>query len=416
MSNCIGIRREDKSVWERRVAIVPEAARDLKEKYSLEVVVQPSPIRAFGEDEFLAAGAEVSEDLSACSSHLRGQGDAQGGLPRRARRTSSSRTSTKGQPYNMPMLRRLMDLGCNLVDYEKVTDERGKRLIFFGRHAGLAGMIDTLWALGQASRSGKVSPIRSRTCAAPTSTTTSAEAEEAIRDVGDRIRDEGLPPSVVPLIVGVAGYGNVSGGAQEILDLLPVVEIDRRASGNGGGCGRLPRGCDVQDRLPRGATPSSRWTPAPLRAPGVLLTTLSCTAVVFSEYLPYLTVMVNCIYWEPRYPRLVTKDYLRALWWRGTPRLRVIGDISVDIEGAVEVTSRTTDIDNPVYVYDPLTGYTRDGVRGPRPGDHWRWTSCPASCREIPPYTSAACWSTSSRRSRPPISPHRLRSCGCRTS
>ncbi len=55
----------------------------------------------------------------------------------------------KGQPYNMPMLQRMLDLGCNLIDYEKVSDEKGRRLIFFGRHAGIAGMIETLWPLGQ---------------------------------------------------------------------------------------------------------------------------------------------------------------------------------------------------------------------------------------------------------------------------
>mgnify|MGYP002066313573 CR=1 FL=1 len=55
----------------------------------------------------------------------------------------------KGQPYNMAMLGRLMSLGCSLVDYERIVDEGGRRLVFFGRFAGLAGMIDTLWALGK---------------------------------------------------------------------------------------------------------------------------------------------------------------------------------------------------------------------------------------------------------------------------
>ncbi len=49
----------------------------------------------------------------------------------------------------MPMLKRLMELDCTLIDYEKVVDEMGKRLIFFGRYAGLAGMINSLWSLGQ---------------------------------------------------------------------------------------------------------------------------------------------------------------------------------------------------------------------------------------------------------------------------
>ena len=50
--------------------------------------------------------------------------------------------------FGMPMLRRLMELGCTLIDYERVTDDANRRLIFFGVHAGHAGMIETLRALG----------------------------------------------------------------------------------------------------------------------------------------------------------------------------------------------------------------------------------------------------------------------------
>ena len=35
---------------------------------------------------------------------------------------------------------------------------------------------------------------------------------------------------------------------------------------------------------------------------------------VFERYLPHLTALVNCIYWDPRYSRLVTKEWLRATW------------------------------------------------------------------------------------------------------
>ncbi len=59
---------------------------------------------------------------------------------------------TKGQPNNMPLLRRILATQCTLIDYERIVDRFGKRLIFFGRHAGYAGMIDALWALGQRMR------------------------------------------------------------------------------------------------------------------------------------------------------------------------------------------------------------------------------------------------------------------------
>ena len=55
----------------------------------------------------------------------------------------------KGQAYNMPLLRQLMKLKCQLIDYERIADAHNRRLIAFGKYAGLAGMVDTLAALGQ---------------------------------------------------------------------------------------------------------------------------------------------------------------------------------------------------------------------------------------------------------------------------
>lgn len=69
----------------------------------------------------------------------------------------------------------------------------------------------------------------------------------------------------------------------------------------------------------------------------------------FEKYLPHLSVLVNCIYWDKRYPRLVTKDYLKKSWKKS---LRVIGDISCDVEGSIEATVKCTDSGNPVFIYD----------------------------------------------------------------
>ncbi len=88
---------------------------------------------------------------------------------------------------------------------------------------------------------------------------------------------------------------------------------------------------------------------------------------MFARYVPFLTVLVNCVYWEAKYPRLVTKAFVRRHFVEDTPRLRVIGDISADIEGAVECDTHTTEADDPVYVYDPATGETADGVAGAGP-------------------------------------------------
>ena len=357
----VGIRREDKSIWERRVPLVPEDVRRLIAEHGIQVIVQPSDIRVFKDEEYAAVGARVQEDLSPCDvifavkevpPHLL--------LPGKTYVYFAH--VIKGQPYNMPMLKRLLDLGCVLIDYEKITDEKGRRLIFFGRHAGWAGMLDTLWALGKRLEwEGIPTPFASIGQAHTYPNLESAR--RAVREVGERIRREGLPADLAPLVVGFAGYGNVSRGAQEIFDLLPVQEVapeDLATLFEGEPDPHTlykvvfkeehmvepidPKGSfDLQDYYSHPEKYRSR----------------------FASHVPYLTVLVNGIYWEAKYPRLVTKDYLRELFGGPTrPRLRVIGDISCDIEGAIECTVKCTEPGDPVYVYNPLTGEVIDGYEG----------------------------------------------------
>ena len=88
----------------------------------------------------------------------------------------------------------------------------------------------------------------------------------------------------------------------------------------------------------------------------------------FGSYLPYLDAVVNCIYWEQRYPRLITKKWARETWSSNSPpRLKVIGDISCDTEGAIELTVKPMSPGNPCFVYEPLTGNVIDGIAGNGP-------------------------------------------------
>ena len=144
----IGIRREDKNEWERRAPLTPDHVAELVEQRELGISVEPASLRVFPAKDYRAAGARIDETLTDCRVVLGIKEIAIERLEAHKTYLYFSHT-TKGQQYNMPMLSRLLELGCTLIDYERVLDERGRRLIFFGRYAGLAGMIDTLWALGR---------------------------------------------------------------------------------------------------------------------------------------------------------------------------------------------------------------------------------------------------------------------------
>jgi alpha-aminoadipic semialdehyde synthase len=71
---------------------------------------------------------------------------------------------------------------------------------------------------------------------------------------------------------------------------------------------------------------------------------------------------MNCIYWDSRYPRLVTKEFVKENY--KNMKLQVIGDISIDINGAIEFTEKSTSPDSPTFVYNPKTDSIKDGVKG----------------------------------------------------
>ncbi|MGQ9490030.1 MAG: bifunctional lysine ketoglutarate reductase /saccharopine dehydrogenase family protein [Anaerolineae bacterium] len=360
MQRCIGVRREDKSHWERRVPITPIAVRTLAEQ-GIQVFVQPSLTRAYRDEEFAAAGALVQEDISACPVVF-GVKEIPPAFFRPGGAYVFFAHVIKGQPHNMPMLRRMLELGCTLIDYEKVTDEHGRRLIFFGRHAGLAGTIETLWALGKRlAWRGIETPFARLHHAREYHDL--AEAQAAVAEVGEAIRADGLPASIAPLTVGVTGYGNVARGAWEILNLLPVQVVEP------GDLAAITVRSDAARDLIYGVTfrEEHMVTPRDGLQPFDCQRYYDCPdnfRPIFERFLPHLTVMINGIYWDARYPRLVTKEGLRRLAETGPLRLQVIGDISCDIEGSVEITVKTTDPGQPVFVYDPLTGNVQDGYEG----------------------------------------------------
>lgn len=360
----IGIRREDKNEWERRVPLIPADLAQLQSVAGLRFVIQPSPIRIYRDEEYRAAGIAVSEDLTTAPLILAVK-EVPTELLTKSKVYVYFAHVAKGQAYNMPMLRRLLELGCSLVDYEKIADEQNRRLIFFGRHAGYAGMVETLWCLGQRLRATHLqTPFAQVKHAYEYPDLESAKGH--LSGLGKQILRTGLPPGLRPLVIGFSGYGNVSRGAQEVLDCLNVREISASELPTEAGT-KSEWGEILKVVFKEGDMVRPRDSALPFDLQDYYKNPdryRSC----FEEHLPHLDVLVNAIYWEERYPRLVTREWARRTYMSGSKaRLKVIGDISCDIQGSIELTLKVTKPDNPCYVYDPATDTVHDGVSGNGP-------------------------------------------------
>ena len=368
MRNCIGIRRENKYLTEKRAPLSPYQVMKLINLHGLHVVVEPSDTRIFSNDEYEKVGAEISEDLSNCNIVFGIKEIPVESLEEKMAYCFFSHT-IKGQPYNMPMLKKILDQNCTLLDYELVTDQRDKRVIFFGNFAGYAGIINSMWALGKRLQTeGVHTPFANlqQTCRYESLD----EAKRAVGEVAERIKRDGLPDSMVPFVCGFTGYGQVSKGAQDMYELLPSQTLTPE---------ELPEFFEKGD--------FSRYTvykvvfkeehmfaPKPYQGREKRFNLREYFSNperyfgTFHNYVPYLTMVINGIYWTPKCPKLITKEYLKEFYQQSeNVRLKVIGDISCDIDGSIEMTVKATSSDNPVYVFDPETETVQDGFEGRGP-------------------------------------------------
>jgi len=360
MSNFIGIRNEDKYELERRAPLTPKHVARLVRQKKLDIVVQTSEKRIFSDEEYIQAGAKIAKDLKKCSV-IFGVKEMPESFFEPEKTYVFFAHVVKGQSYNMAMLRRMMELKCNLIEYEKVVDEQGKRLIFFGRYAGMAGMINTLWALGlRLKESGYSSKLVKLKQAHHYHSLD--DARDDVSAIGQLIAENGIPHELRPFVVGFTGYGNVSQGAQEIIGLLPVKEISPSKLLELHRRKKLPdniiykvifKESDLFEHIDGEAFDLQDYYANPLKYQSK-----------FEKYIPHLSVLINCVYWDKRYPRLLTKQYLRKLYDKGKPRLTVIGDISCDVEGSIECTLKPTKIEDPIFVYNPETEQITMGHKG----------------------------------------------------
>lgn len=362
MNNKIVIRREDKNPWERRSPLIPTHVRELIHEHAIDIFVQSSPNRIFADEDFSREGAEVVDSL-AKGSVIFAVKEIPSHLFEHHKVYLFFSHTIKGQPANMPMLKKMVELECTLIDYECILDENGQRLVFFGHQAGQAGMIDTLWTLGQRwNVLGVPNPFSSIRPAFEYPSLVAAKEE--ISKVGWAIKNRGLDPNQAPLVCGFAGYGHVSKGAQDIFSLLPADELSPGQIKELFETGRF-----VSNRLYKVVFKEEHMVESIGKKRHFDLQDYydhpERYRSVFHNYLSSLTLLVNCIYWTPQYPRLVTRKSLERLWTEeGSPRLQVIGDISCDVEGAIECTIKATSQAQPVFVFDPLEGKAVDGCQG----------------------------------------------------
>eukprot|EP00934_Nitzschia_sp_Nitz4_P007213 Nitzschia sp. Nitz4//scaffold5_size260463//155252//158658//NITZ4_000992-RA/size260463-augustus-gene-0.35-mRNA-1//-1//CDS//3329555370//7203//frame0 len=358
----VGILRENYNKWERRVPLCPEHVRDfLSRNPGSSVIVQPSQNRIFSCQEYENAGAIIQDDLSDADLIL--------GVKRPKQISDLPPDKTymffshviKGQPENMALLRACIDRHVQLMDYECIVESSKpgalastKRLIAFGKYAGYAGMVDTFPALGRRLlMKGWTTPFL--TCPPAIHHFDMTEVRQSVSLLGERLLADGLPDDMEPLVFILTGKGGkVYGGVRELLDILPHEEV---------GVDDLPylnQQTGSQHKIycvaPEKHEIYQRSDGVPFDRSDYMQNPHLYKSVFADKIAPYGHVVMNCAYWDHRYPRLLTKDDIQLQYENGDSRLLIVSDISCDVGGSIEFFERSTTIDKPSYQYDPVQG------------------------------------------------------------
>lgn len=318
----LGIIREEKNPPDQRVPFSPAQCKALMEQYpDLDLVVQPSDIRSFKDEEYVKAGVKLAEDLSD-RDVLMGVKEVPKDKLIPGKKYFFFSHTIKKQPYNQQLLKTLVEKDIQMIDYETLTHSKGGRILGFGRFAGIVGAYNALMAYGKRYNLYDLKP-----------------AHECFDK--EELKDELKKVKLPPIKIVLTGYGRVGHGAAEVLDHINIKRIfpdDFLVNTYNEPVFTL---LDVQDfynlnskeDLPHFFKNSTEYKSD------------------FGKYAQVADMFISCHYWDGKSARLFELEDTRNPDFH----IKVIADITCDINGSVPTTLRPSEVHDPVYGFNPRT-------------------------------------------------------------
>ncbi|XP_011792813.1 PREDICTED: alpha-aminoadipic semialdehyde synthase, mitochondrial [Colobus angolensis palliatus] len=367
----LAVRREDVNAWERRAPLAPKHIKGIT-NLGYKVLIQPSNRRAIHDKDYVKAGGILQEDISEACLILGVKRPLEEKLMSRKTYAFFSHT-IKAQEANMGLLDEILKQEIRLIDYEKMVDHRGVRVVAFGQWAGVAGMINILHGMGlRLLALGHHTPFMHIGMAH--NYRNSSQAVQAVRDAGYEISLGLMPKSIGPLTFVFTGTGNVSKGAQAIFNELPCEYVEPHELKEVSQTGDLRKvyGTVLSRHHHLVRKTDGVYDPAEYdKHPERYISRFNI------DIAPYTTCLINGIYWEQNTPRLLTRQDAQSLLApgkfsaagvEGCPslphKLVAICDISADTGGSIEFMTECTTIERPFCMYDADQHIIHDSVEG----------------------------------------------------
>ena len=320
----IGIIREGKVPPDFRVPLTPKQCKAIQTLYpQVEVYVQKSSIRVFKDEEYAALGLKLVDDLENCDI-IFGVKEVPIDMLIPNKTFVFFSHTIKKQAHNQKLLRAILDKKIRLIDYEVIKDKSNKRLIGFGRYAGIVGCYNTFYTWGLKSGEYELKP---------------AHLCKDRKEVEEELKKVVLPKD---FRVVLTGFGRVGNGAREIMSLLPIKEVSPeeyiRETHNEPVFTHL----DTEDYYVR--KDGKEFSKQEFYSQPELYTSN------FEQFAFNSDIYIPCHFWSSKSPYILTRETLLNI----KNRLKVVGDISCDVNEPIACTIRPSKIGNPIYGYDPV--------------------------------------------------------------
>tara|TARA_R110002126_G_C10479895_1_gene501805 strand:- start:1578 stop:2780 length:1203 start_codon:yes stop_codon:yes gene_type:complete len=315
-----GILKERKSPPDRRVVFSPAALVQLQQAYpAASIKVESSDIRIFPDAQYTNSGIEVAQNVADCAVLFGVKEVPIDSLIANKSYFFFSHTIKK-QPYNQKLLKAILEKNIDLYDHETIVDANNRRLIGFGRYAGMVGAYNSIRAFGLKFELFKLPKAE-----------TLAGKDEMVRHLKRII----LPP--VKFVI--TGTGKVGGGIKEILDAIKIKEVtvDNYLTKNYAQA--VYTQIDVMDYNKRkdGQVINCKdFYTNPTEYVGN-----------FERFTKVSEIVITGHFHSNEAPAILTKEMLQSK----DCKIKVVGDVSCDINGPIACTLRPSTIENPIYGY-----------------------------------------------------------------
>lgn len=315
----IGILREGKVPVDHRVPFTPEQCKEIKEKFNVEVVVKSSEVRCFPDKDFSDQGIKVVDDISDCDV-LFGVKEVQEDELISDKMYFFFSHTIKKQPFNQTLLQKVIKKNIQLVDYECLR-KNDRRVVAFGRFAGIVGAYNGIWTWGKKHGTFDIK----RACAC-----------KDIEELWKELKKITLPG----LKAVLTGGGRVSTGAEEVLHQAGFTKVSTKDYLNKSFENPVYVQLDTdQYNVPKDSTGVFNVEEFYTHPENYISS--------FPRFLGVTDMFIAGAYWDPAAPALFTREDTRKNF-----RMKVIADITCDIDGSIPTTIKATTIDDPVYDFD----------------------------------------------------------------